>query len=97
MRIEKVNSSFPTQIRLSYSNGTGLPLTVYNPDANESGNSSNGILMEAVALLGQEMVVLTQSIEARVIQIELLGFKEKACLKTDFFGCQKVNCIGEFF
>lgn len=96
MRIEKVNSSYPTQIRLSYSHEIGLPLSVYTPEDSQTVNSSNGILMGAVAVSGQELIVLNKNIEARVVQIELLGFKEKACLKMDFFGCQKLNCVGTY-
>lgn len=98
IRLEKVGngSAFPTQIRLKSANESGAPLNMYHlGSAFIGGNiSDGGILMSKIATANSEILVLDPPLEASVLEIEVIEFQERACLKLEFFGCQKSNCVG---
>uniref|UniRef100_A0A914C4L0 Fibropellin-1 n=1 Tax=Acrobeloides nanus TaxID=290746 RepID=A0A914C4L0_9BILA len=85
IRLEKVGNAFPTVIRFNYANETGVRLN----------QRSEKVQLKKLAVSGSELLVLGNPLEARVLQLEILEFHERGCVKLDLLGCQKTNCIDE--
>ncbi|VDN23860.1 unnamed protein product [Gongylonema pulchrum] len=92
LRVEKTaNGAYPTIIGLKYSNRTGVPLIPYAV-ANFSKLTTRN-----VAIVGSELLVLPQAIEARVLEFTIEEFSGSPCMKLEILGCHKTNCLGSNF
>lgn len=103
LRFEKIETSgYPTKIRLRYSTNAGMPLKLYKnvfgDKINETSNDSELIkTSDSILMTGSEVMLLAHPIEAQVLRIELVEFKdENLCGKIDVIGCQKTSCIGMY-
>src|SRR4051812_12159083 len=83
IRLEKVGTAFPTVVRFSYANETGVRMS----------QRTEKIHLKKLKIAGSELLVLNTPFEARVVKMEILEFQEKSCVKMDLMGCQKTSCV----
>ncbi len=102
---------YPSLIRVSYSNYTGAPFTLFHPHAETEGGIGKipkekannhtdygAITLTTLAVAGSEIVPLPNGgIEATAVKVEILGFSggKLPCVKVEAMGCQKSACSGE--